>query len=201
MIPKSGDRLSDQIMPRTTSAFRFEGCVIVSADGMLAGADGVQPPGLLIEADQRFFDDRLDAADVVVHGRNSVENKRNSPSRKRITATRRIDSVERDPNNPNGVLWNPQTAPFEQAAKLLGFEAGSVAVIGGTALFDLFLDRYSVFWLSTAPLTRLPGGVPVFSGVPDLTPGDILARHGLVLTDTRLLDPAHEVRLERWGRA
>lgn len=187
-------------MLKTTSAFRFEGCAIVSADGMLAGADGVQPPGLLIEADQRFFEDKLDTADLVVHGRNSVENKRNSPRRKRITATHKIDGVERDPSNPNGVLWNPQTASFEQAAKFLGVEAGSVAVIGGTAMFDLFLDRYCVFWLSTAPLTLLPGGVPVFSGVPAATPADILSHHGLVLTDTRLLDPAHEVRLERWVR-
>jgi hypothetical protein len=185
----------------TTPAFRFEGCAIVSADGMLADAAGIQPPGLLIEADQLFFEAKLDAADLVVHGRNSVENKHNSPRRKRITATRRIGSVERDPSNPNGVLWNPQTASFEQAAKLLGVEAGSVAVIGGTAMFDLFLDRYSVFWLSTAPLTRLPGGVPVFSGVPASTPAEILSRHGLVMTDTRLLDPAHEVRLERWVRA
>lgn len=183
------------------SAFRFEGCAIVSADGMLADAAGVQPPGLLIEADQRFFESRLDAADLIVHGRNSIESQRNSPLRKRITATRTIAGVEPDPRNPNGVLWNPQTAPFDQAARDLGVEAGTVAVIGGTAIFDLFLDRYAAFWLSAAPQMRLPGGVPVFSGVPASTPAAILARHGLVEAETRLLDPAREVRVSRWIRA
>ena len=188
-------------MLKPVPSFRFEGCAIVSADGMLADAAGVQPPGLLIEADQRFFESRLDAADLVVHGRNSVESQRNSPRRKRITATHKITGVARDPHNPNGVLWDPQTASFDQAAQLFGIDTGTVAVIGGTAIFDLFLDRYAAFWLSTAPRIRLPGGVPVFSGVPETTPAAILAQHGLVVADTRLLDGADEVRLERWVRA
>lgn len=200
MIPKSGSRFSDQVMLKNVPAFRFEGCAIVSADGMLADAAGIQPPGLLIEADQLFFESKLDAADLIVHGRNSVEDQRNSPQRKRITATRGVAGVERDPHNPNGVLWNPDGASFDQAAHCLGIDAGTVAVIGGTAIFDLFLDRYSVFWLSTAPQTCLPGGVPVFSGVPAATPATILTRHGLVLAEMQLLDPARDVSLAKWIR-
>ena len=58
---------------------RIEGYVIVSADGMLADASGIMPPELKFEADQRFFESALDAADLIVHGRNSFEDQPRSP--------------------------------------------------------------------------------------------------------------------------
>ena len=42
---------------------RIEGLAIVSADGMIADARGVQPDALKLEADQRFFHGMLDAGD------------------------------------------------------------------------------------------------------------------------------------------
>ena len=45
-------------------AFRIEAYVIVSADGMIADATGVQPESLHFEADQRHFQGGLDRADV-----------------------------------------------------------------------------------------------------------------------------------------
>jgi dihydrofolate reductase len=181
-------------------ALRFEGCAIVSADGMLADASGDQPPELIIEADKQFFDAKLDGAALIVHGRNSHEGQRNSPKRKRIYATRRVAAIEPHPLNPNAVCWNPAGATIEQAAARLGVEAGLVAVIGGTEIFDLFLDRYDTFWLTLAPRVRLPGGIPVFSGVPDATADDILRRHGLAVVETRMLDAAQDVSLIKWAR-
>ena len=35
-----------------------------------------------------------------------------------------------DPANPNAVLWNPQTAPFEEAWMKLGAPDGTLAVVG-----------------------------------------------------------------------
>ena len=48
---------------------RIEGFVIVSADGMLANADGVMPDELKFEGDKRFFNAALDSAELIVHGR------------------------------------------------------------------------------------------------------------------------------------
>jgi dihydrofolate reductase len=182
-------------------AFRFEGCAIVSADGMLARTPGSHPPELTVEADQRFFEAKLDEADLIVHGRNSHEDQRNSPNRKRVIATRRITSVTSDPENPNAARWNPAGASIEEAAAHLGVSSGLVAVIGGTEIFDLFLARYDVFWLTVAARVRLPGGVPVFSDVPQSTPGEILHRNGLVPAETRMLDAARDVALVNWARA
>ena len=168
---------------------------------MLARVSGDHPPELTIEADQRFFEQKLDAADVIVHGRHSHEKQRNSANRKRIIATRKIAAVAPDPTNANAVLWNPAHASIEDAAARLGLRTGVVAVIGGTEIFDLFLDRYDVFWLTRAPQVRLPGGVPVFSGVPQATPDDILLRHGLAAAETRVLDAEKDVVLVKWVRA
>ena len=63
----------DMRMPTMARPDRIEGLAIVSADGMIADAAGVQPDALKLEADQRFFHERLRAADVLVHGRNSGE--------------------------------------------------------------------------------------------------------------------------------
>ena len=67
--------------------------------------------------------------------------------------------------------------------------------------FDLFLDRYDVFWLTLAARVKLTGGVPVFSGVPQTSVDEILRRHGLVPVETRMLDADKDVLLVKWERA
>ena len=74
-------------MPRP---YRIEGYAIVSAEGMIADADGVMPDSLKNDADQAMFTAGLDAADVVVHGRHSHEGQPNSPRRRRLVATRSV---------------------------------------------------------------------------------------------------------------
>jgi len=180
--------------------FRFVGYAIVSADGMLATADRVMPWSLKIPGDQAFFEAGLDAVNLIVHGRNSYEDQPRSPQRKRIFLTHLVTAPVRDPGNPNAVLWNPAHAPFEQAAKVAGVSAGTVAAIGGTSVFDMFLDRYDTFYLSQAPHVRLPGGIPVFSGIPDLSADQILAAHGLKQAARRVIDPAHDATVTEWKR-
>ena len=179
---------------------RFEGCAIVSADGMLARTAGAHPPELIVEADQRFFAAKLDDADVIVHGRNSHEGQRNSANRKRLVATRKVATIAADPTDAHAVLWNPAGASIEDAAARLGVRYGLVAVIGGTEIFDLFLDRYDVFWLTVAPRVRFGGGVPVFSGVLEAGADDVLRQHGLQPTETRMLDAAQDIVLTKWMR-
>ena len=180
---------------------RIDGYVIVSADGMLANADHVMPAELRFEGDKRFFTDALDRADLIVHGRHSYEDQPNSPRRKRIVLTKAIAAVAADPSNPKAVLWNPAGASFEAACDFAGVASGTVAVIGGPVVFGMFLDRYDTFWLSQAPHVRLPGGEPCFPGVPERSPQQILAAHGLQAGAAQILDAVGDVSVTPWRRA
>ena len=182
-------------------AFRIEGYVIVSADGMLANAAKVMPDALKFEGDKQFFTDALDRADLIVHGRHSGEGQPNSPKRKRVILTRGVAALAPDPENPKATLWNPSGASFEEAADFAGVSTGTVAIIGGPGVFGMFMDRYDTFWLSLAPKVKLPGGEGCFPGVPERTPAQILASHGLRAGETQVLDPAEQVSVTPWRRA
>ena len=181
-------------------ALRIDGYVIVSADGMLANAENVMPDELQFEGDKRFFSDALDHADLIVHGRNSHERQPNSPKRKRIVLTRKIEAIASDPEHPKSLLWNPAGAPFEAACERTGVTSGTIAIIGGPVVFDMFMDRYDTFWLSLAPQVRLPGGEPCFPGVGARTPQETLASHGLKAGQSQVLDPTNQVTVTPWRR-
>lgn len=180
-------------------AYRIEGYVIVSADGMLAKS-GAMPDELKFEGDKRFFTAALDRADLIVHGRHSGEGQPNSPDRKRIILTRSVASLAPDPSNPKTSLWNPSGASFEAACDFAGVHSGTVAVIGGPGVFGMFMDRYDTFWLSLAPKVRLPGGQPCFPGVPERSPQQVLAAHGLKPGEAQPLDPNDDVTVTPWRR-
>jgi dihydrofolate reductase len=180
--------------------FHIDGYVIVSADGMLANADGVMPVELKFEGDKRFFTAALDRADLIVHGRHSFEDQPNSPRRKRIIVTRTIGSIAPDPSNPKATLWNPAGASFDAACDRAGVRSGTIAIIGGPDVFEMFMDRYDTFWLSQAPRVRLPGGEPCFPGVPRHSPQEILAAHGLSAGESQILDIANGVTVTPWRR-
>ena len=76
------------------SPLRIEGYVIVSADGMLADASGVMPPSLKFDADYQFFEAAMDAAALIVHGRNSYEDQPRSPQHTRLIVSRKVDALE-----------------------------------------------------------------------------------------------------------
>jgi hypothetical protein len=179
---------------------RIEGYVIVSADGRLANAANVMPDELKFEGDKRFFNAALDRADLIVHGRHSYEDQPNSPRRKRIILTRNVRAIAPDPSNPNATLWNPAGASFEAACGRAGVRSGTVAIIGGPGVFDMFMDRYDTFWLSIAARVRLPDGEPCFAGVPARSPQEILAAHGLKPGEMQMLDPTEEVSVTPWRR-
>jgi hypothetical protein len=179
---------------------RIDGYVIVAADGMLANAERAMPTELKFEGDKAFFNDALDRADLIVHGRNSYEDQPNSPRRRRIIVTRKVAALAPDPSNPLACLWNPAGASFEAACDRAGVQAGTAAIIGGPDVFDMFMDRYDTFWLSVASHVRLPGGEPCFSGVPARSPQQILAAHGMQAGKSEILDPAFDVSVTPWRR-
>src|ERR1700738_572854 len=107
---------------------------------MLANADRVMPEGLKFEGDKAFFTVALDRADLIVHGRNSYEDQPNSPKRKRVVLTRKVDTTAPDPSNPKSTLWNPSGASFEAACGQAGLRSGTIAIIGGPYVFGMFMD-------------------------------------------------------------
>src|ERR1700712_4931120 len=113
---------------------------------MLANADRVMPDQMKFKSDQEFFNAALDRADLIVHGRRSYEGQPNSPKRRRIILTAKTAALAPDPSNRNATLWNPAGAAFEQACDYAGAGSGVVAIIGGPAVFAMFLDRYDTFW-------------------------------------------------------
>ena len=180
---------------------RIEGYVIVSADGMLADAKGEMPDSIRNAADQRFFQDALDHAAVVVHGRHSYEGGPHAARRKRLVVTRQIAELGPDTEYPNSLLWNPLGASLDQALERLGVGDGTVAVIGGPEVFSLFLPLYDAFHLSRAAKARIPGGIAPFIEVgPNATPEDVLAQRGFRPGARRILDADAGVSVVTWER-
>lgn len=185
-----------------TTPFRIEGYAIISSDGMIADADAAFPTALIFEADKRYYERELDRVDAVIQGRNSYESQPNSPRRRRLVATRKVAALGPDPEHPNSFLWNPAGASLGDACAALGLAAGTLGIIGGTGVFDLFLEiGYDAFHLSRAEKVRLPGGPPVFSQIgPDRSPEDVLRQFGLEPGPLEVLDAASSLNLVTWTR-
>jgi dihydrofolate reductase len=180
---------------------RLEGYAIVSADGMIADAMGTMPEAIRNDADQKFLQTELDRAAAIVHGRHSYEGGPRALSRKRLSLTRATASTAPDPSRPNTLLWNPVGAKMEDALAALGVSDGTVAIIGGTDVFELFLPRYDAFHLTRASNAKIPGGRPVFARVgPQATPEQVLAASGLRPSPRRDVDAAAGITLTTWER-
>ena len=75
---------------------------------------------------------------------------------------------------------------FHTVLARLGITSGTVAITGGTRVFDHFLTiGYSAFALASVPNLLLPDGRPAFSGGP---PQAMLSSHGLVAGIAELID-------------
>jgi hypothetical protein len=176
-----------------------EGYAIVSRDGMIADGNREMPPGLKIEADARFFTEALDAAAIVVHGRNSHEKQATSDRRRRLIVTDSIVRLKPHPRRPNAWLWNPEGIAFPDACKVAGVTEGRAAVTGGARVFGLFLETgFDAFHLSRANRVTLPGGRPVFPEVPAKTPEEVLREHGLLPGPIQVLDVEADATLVTW---
>jgi dihydrofolate reductase len=181
---------------------RIEGYAIVSANGMIADSNGVMPPTIRNDADQKFLQAEMDRAAVIVHGRHSHEGGPRAAGRKRLVVTRQIKSLAPDPAYAQALLWNPAGATLEEAIAGIGAGRGTIAVIGGTDVFGLFLPRYDAFHLTRAEHAYIPDGRPVFPQVgSQATPEDVMSRGGLRPGPRRDLDAAAGVTLTTWSRS
>jgi dihydrofolate reductase len=143
----------------------------------------------------------MDRAAAIVHGRRSHEGGPRAAKRKRVVVTRQVPAIAADPSQPNALLWNPAGASLEQAVDALGVGTGSIAVIGGTDVFSLFLPLYDVFHLSRATRAKIPGGQPLFSAMsPTATVEDVLMRDGLLPSLPSDIDAAAGITLTNFQR-
>lgn len=166
-------------------ALTFEGHAIVSADGMIAAADGSMPAALRSDADWRYFQAVLDRSALVVLGRKGHERHPN-PGRRRLVLTRSVADLAADPADRLATLWNPAGIEIEQVLERMGIVEGVIAITGGKATFDLFLPLYASFVLAEVCGLTLPGGVPCFSTG---TPAQALERAGLRKSGAEEIDP------------
>lgn len=175
-------------------AIQIAGHAIVSADGMIADRDRRMPVALRNDKDWQRFQAALDSSALVVLGRLGHEAHPN-PGRKRLVVTSRVAWLERDPADDNAMLWNPHGIGFGRVLAGLGIADGTIAVTGGTRVFDLFLPDFTQFDLVEVAAVHIPDGVPCFSSG---LPVDALTRAGLAIAGVEALDPG--VTLSIWRR-
>jgi dihydrofolate reductase len=189
-----------RLRPITSHPHSIEGYAVVSIEGMIADAAGNFPPAMKNDADYKFFHDSLQRFDACVHGRYSHEGGPDASRRARLVVTRRIATLAPDPTVPRAMLWNPGGAPFADAWRALAIPNGTLAVIGGTEVFGLFLEiGYDAFHL-TRTSARVPGGRPVFPDVPERTPEDVLTSAKLKPGPKCVLDATAGVSVVDWTR-
>ena len=179
---------------------RIEGYAVISKEGMIATADGLFPESIKVPADHQFYMDSVARASAVANGAHSAEGGIYEKDRKRLRLTRRVTRLMQDPKNANVTLWNPATAPFDEAWAHLRIDGGSLAVVGGTEMFGLFLGiGYDAFYLSCTDAS-VPEGRPVFPGVgrEGMTAGEVMGKFDLVLGSVRTLDAATNTTVEEW---
>jgi len=182
---------------------QIEGYAIISVDGMLADHNFHMPRALHVDADQRLFTAALDRAALVVHGRHSHEQQgAASDRRRRVVLTRRVAAIADHVSLPNAHLWNPAGASFVELCRAVGVTNGLVVVSGAADVFAFFLRLgFDAFHLSRVATVRLPGGRPVFPGVPEQSPERILAGYGLTPDPAQMLDQQVQATLVTWRPA
>jgi hypothetical protein len=178
----------------------ISGYAIVSDDDKIAGADGLTPVSLRNPKDWELYQQAQALANLVVFARRSHELEPNIHNTPRLVVSREAPGLEQ---RPDGWWWDPRRTTWEEVAARVLPAGGAVAVGGGQVVFDLFLMiGFDGFHLSRAHGVKLPGGRSVFSasdsGVPAAA---VLEQHGLKLSKTIPLDPAHRVDMTIWRRA
>ena len=180
----------------SAAAKRFPviGHAIVSADGMIADAEGLMPRELRNDADWMLFQAALDAAAIVVVGSHGHRRHPN-PGRRRLVFTSAVREFVTDGDDRLATLFNPESMAVGDVLDAIELSDGVVAVTGGRRVFDHFLRQYDEFMLAEVNGFVLPGGIPCFSSGH---PRAILAGSGMVPCEHKVIDAENGVTLTRW---
>lgn len=173
---------------------RIEGHAIVSADGMISDANGEMPAKLRSGVDWQLFQTALDAAALVVIGREGHE-RHSAKGRRRLVFTSSVDGIAPDRKDPLTTRFNPAGATLKEVLEALNINRGVIAVTGGTRIFDYFLGSYDAFVLAETNTYTLPNGRPCFTG---MHPRVALTKGGLVPTSVTMLEPSRNITSTIW---
>lgn len=178
------------------AVLRIEAYVVVGEDDFICDRQGRMPNSLKNDAEWKFFQDGLDAADVTVLGRKSHHQTPNHKNRRRLIMTR---SESQRSINDREVFWNPSTESLLAALEVFDLpEFPALAIVGGQSAFDYFLQlphRYTKFHLSRVHGVTIPGGRGVFSAIhrERVSAKTVLADNGFAPQPARVLDQGVEV--------
>lgn len=196
MNDQAGDSGADA---RLHALYRFEAHAIVTADDMIAEADGTMPAALSHPGDWARFQAALDRANAIVLGRKSHEAKIDHRRGKRIVMSRQVGGLEQ---RDDALWWNPAGAALADALRAVAPRGGLVAIPGGRQVFDYFLAvGLDAFHLSRVEGLRLPGGTPVFSACgPGRSAEAILDAAGLRPREHEAFDAEAGVSVTVWRK-
>ena len=172
---------------------------IVSMDDRIADSRGEMPAALRNDADWAYFQAELDCAVLSLLGRKSHERAPNPRRRRRVVASRSVDSLTK---KPDAWWWNPQQLALSEMLSALLPKGGRVAVPGGAGVFDLCRQYgFDAFHLSRKNGMRLRDGVPLFADIgAGFSAEDCFRADGLVAGETRIIDAGENVSLTVWRR-
>jgi len=170
---------------------QIKGYAVVCDNDCLADADGAMPESLKSEAEWAYFQAGLDAADIIVLGRKSHEVTPNPKARLRLVLTSSVEQPVWD--DPLTVFWNPAHAPLSLAVAMFDEPVSSLAITGGTLVFDYFLTSiggFNEFHLSRMQDVYLKEGKKLFSMLEETneTPESYLRKLGYVPAAWQRLD-------------
>jgi hypothetical protein len=175
----------------------IHGYAIVSDDDRIAGPDGLVPLSLRNEKDWDYYQGALARSDLIVFGRRNHDAEPNVRGDQRLVISSSAAGLEQ---RADAWWWSPARTNWAEVAKRLLPLGGEVAVPGGQAVFDLFLEiGFDAFHLSRAHGVTLPGGRAVFSACDaGLSAEAVLAGAGLRVSEKIALDPQHGVEMNVW---
>ena len=155
------------------------------------------PRALHNDADWANFQAGLDRADWIAIGRASHEATPNPKRRRRLVLSRQAHGLE---NRGDAWWWNPLEHSWAEVSHKLLPGGGRLAVPGGQAAFDLFLELgFSAFHLSRALGVTLPNGRGLFSFCEKGISAEAgLVGSGLKPDETHVIDAAAHVTLTVW---
>jgi len=177
-------------MTKLEKSHVFEGYAVISADGLIADADGRMPDCLKFDADWDYFQAALDHADITLLGRLTHEAAPNIKKRRRLVFSSRVDGLVKTDET---TYWiDPAQTDLHAAITEISGPSSKVAVVGGRGVFDWVLSKpgFSAFHLSIARKVQLGRGLQMFKAAPDL-------EAALALLETNGLRVSHRVWLDQ----
>lgn len=176
-------------IPRLRNVEIF-GLAVVSSDGFIARNSAELPSSWASGDDFAYLQQQLALGGACVMGRKTHELVPNLRGRQRVVCTRSVESPKLI--DPRTLLVNPERMQPEELVRVSSEHSGlpRIFVLGGTAIYDLFLRRigFDRFDLSIERDVRLGAGLPLFSGTDGGSIEAALQSAGLKETGRHILN-------------